>query len=363
MLSLRKPLEAVISVVDRGATLPITGNVLLKIRNNQLAVTGTNLQVEMTSRQNLNVDLPDFTTTLPGHKLENLCKSFPDDATLDCELKEAEFTLRCGRFSGSLKTIAADNFPLMEHAAGVNQVEIQAEAEHLYNLFDHCAYAMAVQDVRYFLNGMRVEADQQKITAVATDGHRMALAHQEEDIRVSKEGNFIIPRRGVIELMRVLGRNAGRAELQESNNNLLVRIGQLEFQCKLIEGEFPNYRAAIPTSPSNRMTVDAQKLISLVERTVVLSNEKPRGIRLGFEPNKLVLEANNSQGEKAYDELAADYDGIHTTTGFNADYLLAALRKIETEKLEVSFREQGESCRFEEHQGSDMLAVIMPMKL
>ena len=363
LLSLRKPLDAVISVVDRGSSLPVTSNVLLRIRNNQLSVTGSNLQVEMTSRQNLTVDLPELTTTLPGQKLENLCKSFPDDAMLDCELKDAEFTLRSGSFAGSLNTIAAENFPLMEQASGETQVSMLAEAEQLNQMFDCCAYAMAVQDVRYFLNGMKIEVSQEKITAVATDGHRMAMAHLDQDIRVNVPGNFIIPRRGVIELVRVLGKNPGRAEFQVSKGSLLVKIGQLAFQCKLVEGEFPNYRAAIPAPPLNRMVIDCQKLIALVERAAVFSNEKPRGIRLNFEPNRLVLQTNNSQGEKAYDEMPAEFGDSGKTIGLNADYLLAALCKIETEKVEISYGGQSESCRFEEHNGSDQLAVIMSMKV
>ena len=363
LLSLRKPLDAVISVVDKGATMPITGNVLLKIHNNQLSVTSTNLQVEMTYRQNLTIDIPDCATTIPGHKLENLCRSFVEDAMLDCEIKESVFTIHSGHFSGSMNTILPDSFPLMEHSVADPQVSVVAEAEHLYKLLDSCAYSMAAQDVRYFLNGMLFEAKQQRITVVATDGHRLAMAHQEEDVRLSKEGSFIIPRRGVLELMRVLGKTAGKAEILVSNNNLLVKIGQLEFQCKLIEGEFPNYRGAIPTSLSNRMIVATKKLIAWIERTTIMSNDKPRGVRLHFDQGKLGLEASNSQGEKAYDELEGEYTGIQASTGFNADYFLAALRKIETEKVEISFREQSESCRIEEHQGRDMVSVIMPMKL
>ena len=260
----------------------------------------------------------------------------------------------------SLSTLPENEFPLIK---GINDVEVIAvDQSNLKNLINKTHFSMAQQDVRYYLNGLLIESEGKKLRAVATDGHRLAISDTDSTDPRDGKKQVILPRKGVIELQRLLDKE-GRIEILLGSNHIRVKFDDVCFTSKLIEGNFPEYQRVIPANPENKLKVNTEKLKGALSRAAILSNEKYRGIRLILKKNDLVIQAHNPEQEQAEEKMDVEYDGSEIEIGFNVNYLVDALNAIDSEDVHVLFMDNNSSCLIQDTNNSSYKFVVMPMRL
>lgn len=353
------PLQSVIGVVERRQTMPILANVLLSCRDNRLSVTGTDLEVELVAAAEVTVQQAGD-VTVPGRKLLEIMRSLPDKVSVTLSTEGERVTLRAGKSRFTLSCLPAAEFPVVEEI-NAQQVLTIAQGE-FRRLIDKTHFSMAQQDVRYYLNGMLLETDGKTLRAVATDGHRLALAEAELESKVKAPQQVIVPRKGVLELQRILG-GEGNIELAIGTNHVRAQIGDIRFTSKLIDGRFPEYGRVIPNSPSRVVEGDRDLLRAALQRTAILSNEKYRGIRLALKENVLTIQAHNPEQEEAEDQVEVGYSGEELEVGFNVNYLLDALSAVDGDKVEIGLTDSNSSCLIRTPGTTNGKYVVMPMRL
>lgn len=358
--TLLKPVQAVIGVVERRQTMPILANLLLVAKGNELAVTATDLEVELVAKVGIEKINTPGEITVPGRKLLDICRSLPDDASIQLETDGERLILKSGRSRFVLGTLPAADFPVVDdvqpvHTLGLGQPELKV-------LLDKTQFAMAQQDVRYYLNGLLLETGKQAIRAVATDGHRLAVCELPVPEQKGATHQVIIPRKGVQELQRLLT-GEGELTLTIGSNHVRATIGEIRFTSKLIDGRFPDYEKVIPKPQANIMKADRNVLRAALQRAAILSNEKYRGVRLDLGPAMLRIQANNPDQEEARDEIEVEYSGEPIEIGFNVNYLLDALAAVDTEQVQLGFVDATSSCLISAPDDRCARYVVMPMRL
>jgi DNA polymerase-3 subunit beta len=356
---LLQPLQAVIGVVERRQTMPILANVLLVAKNGQLAVTATDLEVELVANADADVQAGGE-VTVPGRKLLDICRALPDEAEISMSLSGEKLTVKSGRSRFSLMTLPAAEFPTVENINAEHSLSVPQGK--LAKLLDKTHFSMAQQDVRYYLNGLLLETAKEHLRAVATDGHRLALCEVGLEQKGLPEQQVIVPRKGVLELQRLLG-GEDDLELVLGSNHVRIQLGAIRFTSKLIDGRFPEYERVIPQDTSNQLVADREAFRGALQRTAILSNEKYRGIRLIIKSGGLLLQAHNPEQEEAEEELEISYKGDDIEIGFNVNYLLDALGAIESDEVSLAVVDGNSSCLLREPGNDESKYVVMPMRL
>ena len=353
------PLQSVIGVVERRQTMPVLSNVLLSARNNRLSLTGTDLEVELVSTRELQVPQAGE-ITVPGRKFLDILKALPDGVDVTISTEGDRLVIKAGRSRFTLATLPAAEFPLVDEINA--QQTLKLSHAEFRRLIDKTHFSMAQQDVRYYLNGMLLEAEGKQLRAVATDGHRLALCETSLEIASKSKQQVIVPRKGVLELQRILG-SEGEIELAIGTNHVRAQIGGIRFTSKLIDGRFPEYGRVIPAQANRIIDADRDILRHSLQRTAILSNEKYRGIRLNIKPGILTLQAHNPEQEEAEDQIEVGYTGEEIEIGFNVNYLLDALAAIETDRVQIALTDANSSCLITAPGSNAARYVVMPMRL
>jgi DNA polymerase-3 subunit beta len=358
--SLLKPLNLVAGVVERRQTLPILANVLIGVEGNQLSLTGTDLEVELLGKVNLDGATVDGDITVPARKLLDIVKSLPDDSVISVEVEEQRAIIKSGRSRFTLSTLPASEFPNVEQ--GSASLEFDVLQGNLKTLIDKTAFAMAQQDVRYYLNGMLWEIKDGIFRVVATDGHRLALSTQ-SGITASEEKQVILPRKGVLELSRLLIEEDESIHLAFGDSHLRATTQAFTFTSKLVDGKFPDYDRVLPKGSNKEVVAERDVLKQALARAAILSNEKYRGIRMQFNAGDLRIVANNPEQEEAEDVVAIEYDGETLEIGFNVSYLLDIMNVVSGPKVKFSLLDANSSALLEDNDDGNSLYVVMPMRL
>jgi len=353
------PLQSVIGVVERRQTMPVLANVLVAAHDGRLSVTGTDLEVELVATSQVSVQQAGD-ITVPGRKLLDIFRSLPEKTSVALSTEGERVSLRAGRSRFTLSSLPASEFPLVDEI-NAQQTLTVAQGE-FRRLIDKTHFSMAQQDVRYYLNGLLLETDGKTLRAVATDGHRLALCEIELTGKAKTSQQVIVPRKGVLELQRILG-TEGNIELAVGTNHVRAQIGDIRFTSKLIDGRFPEYGRVIPANPSKTVEAEREPLKLALQRTAILSNEKYRGIRLTARPGLLTLQAHNPEQEEAEDQIEVNYKGEEVEIGFNVNYLLDALGAIESDKVEIGLTDSNSSCLIHAPGTTHTKYVVMPMRL
>jgi DNA polymerase-3 subunit beta len=356
---LLEALQSVIGVVERRQTMPILSNVLLSARENRLRVVGTDLEVELVAAAEVAVQQAGD-ITVPGRKLLDIIRTLPEKTTLTLAREGEKVLVRGGRSRFSLSSLPASEFPVIEEINA--QRTLSVRAQDCRRLIEKTHFAMAQQDVRYYLNGTLFETDGQTLRAVATDGHRLSWCELGLEGKARELQQIILPRKGVLELQRLLD-GEGLVEITIGSNHIRIEIGDVRFTSKLIDGKFPEYGRVIPAEPSRIMTAGRDSLRAALQRTAILSNEKYRGVRLTFAPSLLTVQAHNPEQEEAEDQLEVGFSGETIEIGFNVSYLLDALASIEAETVEVGLTDAHSSCLIRAPGDASVKYVVMPMRL
>lgn len=357
---LLKPLQQVVNVVERRQTLPVLANLLVAVDGSKLSMTGTDLEVEMVARSEVE-DAQPGETTIPARKLFEIVRALPDGSRVSISQSGEKITVQAGRSRFTLATLPANEFPAVEDVDLVERIAMPEAT--LKELIERTAFAMAQQDVRYYLNGLLLDLRENLLRCVATDGHRLALCEAQLAAGVQTRKQIILPRKGVLELQRLLEGGERRVELEIGRNHLRMRREDVTFTSKLIDGRFPDYDAVIPIGADKEVKVDRELLRAALQRAAILSNEKYRGVKLEVSPGQLRIVAHNPEQEEAQEEIEAEtrVDGL--SIGFNVTYLLDALSALREETVMLNLRDGNSSALVREASNERSRHVVMPLRL
>jgi len=358
--SLIKPLQQVAGVVERRQTLPILSNILVTVKDNKLSMIGTDLEVEMQTHASL-VNAEAGEITLPARKFLDICRALPDQAEIQLSLKDGRAVIRSGKSRFVLSTLAAADFPNIEVDDSVQTFSVSQAT--LRNALERSYFAMAQQDVRYYLNGMLFEINAGQLTLVATDGHRLAVCNTGAPLESDENQQVIVPRKGVIELMKLLSDDDYPIEIGVGNNFIRFSTAETTFISKLIDGRFPDYHNVVPKNNNKTATCEREILRQALSRVSILSNEKYRGVRMSFSSGVLQILAHNPEQEEAEEEMAIDYRGDDLEIGFNVNYVVDAVSAGSSEKIQLSLSDPNSCCLIEGIGEDDCQYVVMPMRL
>jgi len=355
-----QPLSHVIGVVERRQTLPVLANFMLVARDGHLTVTGTDMEVELISKVVADVS-SDGEITVPARKLIDIMKALPDGANINFSVSDEKVTLTAGRSRFTLSTLPASEFPATDQVETLENIKVSESV--LKNMIDKTSFAMANQDVRYYLNGLLFDFSDKKLRAIATDGHRLAICDLEDSVNYTGERQLIVPRKGVMELARMLSANDEEATLAIGRNHIRLVKGDTVFTSKLIDGRFPDYKAVIPVGADKQMLIERASFTQALHRAAILSNEKYRGVRLEAADGIIKIVAHNPQHEEAVEEIEAEMNFDRLAVGFNVTYLLDALMAIETEQVSLELVDANSSCLVSAPDSDINRHVVMPLKL
>jgi DNA polymerase-3 subunit beta len=362
-------LQSVSGIVERRHTLPVLANVLLRKDGGALQLTTSDLEIQIRTTAELGGDGGSFATTVGARKLIDILRTMPAEQTVSLEAQQARLILKGGKSKFTLQTLPAEDFPLVQEAPKFGPA-FTVPQKTLKNLLDQVAFAMAVHDIRYYLNGILFVAEGKQLSLVATDGHRLAFASATLDVEVPKQ-EVILPRKTVVELQRLLsdasvpeGQDAPVIEMRFAANQAKFAFGGMEFVTKLVEGKFPDYDRVIPRGHKNSVTLGRAPFLASLQRTAILTSEKFKGVRLNFESGTLRVAASNAEQEEAVDELDIDYGGEQVEIGFNVTYLIDALANMsQHEMVRIELQDSNSSALITLPDDANFKYVVMPMRI
>ena len=357
---LLQPLSQVIGVVERRQTLPVLANFMLVARDGRLTVTGTDMEVELISSVTADVT-QDGEITVPARKMLDIVKALPDGAKIVFSVSDDKATLSAARSRYTLSTLPASEFPATDQVETLEHISVAETV--LKKMMDKTSFAMANQDVRYYLNGLLFDFTDSQLRAIATDGHRLAICDLDSPIDMTTDRQLIVPRKGVLELSRMLSGDAEQVTLAIGRNHVRLVKGDTTFTSKLIDGRFPDYKAVIPVGADKQMLVDKATFIQALQRAAILSNEKYKGVRLEAAGSTIKIIAHNPQHEEAVEEIEAELNFDRLAVGFNVTYLLDSLIAIDTEQVSLELKDANSSCLVSAPDSDVNRHVVMPLKL
>ena len=356
-------LNKVVGVVERRQTLPILGNLLIATGDQSIQLTSTDLEVEIRAKLNAGI-LEPGEVTVPARKLIDICRALPEGAEISLKVESGRAVVSAGRSRFALSTLPAADFPIMESGAGGDE-RLEISKESFRHLLEKTAFAMANQDVRYYLNGLLLDMDGKRLIAVATDGHRLAKVEATMSLEVSEHRQIILPRKTVLEITRLLGGGVKDAEIlvDVSEKTFRAFLDDAVITSKLVDGRYPEYERVIPHHIDKFAVADRDVLRQALVRTSILSGEKYKGVRLSFDHGQLKLQAHNPEQEEAEDEVEIAYSSDPTAIGFNVSYLLDILNVLEEREVELGFADSNSSTIVRNKGKDQETFVVMPMRL
>lgn len=356
-----KPLQAVAGIVERRHTLPILSNVLIQIEESELSFIATDLEIQITAITPHAGNRESSAITVSAKKLQDIVRALPDNAEITFDSKDSRLQLKAGKSQFNLQTLPADDFPKL--ALSDEEVsEITLPQRTLRHLFNQVQYAMAQQDIRYYLNGLLVVLEPGMVKVVATDGHRLSLAAMEAP-SIHQMVDAILPRKTVTELIKLLADVDDDVKVRLGKNLVTFSFGNINLVSKVIEGKFPDYNKVVPSNYQNHVLLDRLTLLRAMQRAAILSNEKFRGVRLVLTQNSLRVICNNTEQEEAEEEIEINYTNEPLDIGFNVTYLLDVLNNIDTSEVDCSFGDPNSSCLITVPGDDRFKYVVMPMRI
>ncbi len=360
--TLLKTLQSVTGIVERRHTLPILSNVLLEGRANHFSFTATDLEIQVKADSGeVKLD-QDFSITTSAKKLQDILRALPEGTKIALDQQESKILVKAGKSRFNLQSLPAEDFPKFPSTDTAEQkVEISQKA--LRDLLNQVQFAMAQQDIRYYLNGMLLVLRGEEIRVVATDGHRLSYAAGKLESSNGLEADVIVPRKTILELLRLLNESEEKVAIEISKNQISFRFKDISLNSKVIDGKFPDYTKVIPALYHNTFSVDRLALLQALQRAAILSNEKFRGVRMVLTENSIRAISSNSEQEEAQEELEIQYSGDPIDIGFNVSYLLDVLNNVVTQQIECSFGDSNSSGVFTVPGKENFKYVVMPMRI
>lgn len=358
---LLKPLQAVAGIVERKHTLPILSNVLLEGSGDTLSLTATDLEIQIGATARDLAMQQDFAITVSARKLLDICRALPE-TKITLELDDSRLVLRGGKSRFSLQTLPAADFPRLSLAAA-QEGKIRMSQKEFRQLLHLAQFAMAQQDIRYYLNGLLLVLEDRQIKLVATDGHRLSFASAELEQAQEKRSEVILPRKTVLELVKLLSDSDDAIEIELGQNQAHFAFSGINLVTKVVDGKFPDYNRVIPLNNKKIARIDRASLHQAMQRAAILSNEKFRGVRLVLTHGGLSIICNNSEQEEAQEDLEIAYADEPLDIGFNVSYLLDVLNNVDSSEVECAFSDANSSCLITLPGKDNFRYVVMPMRI
>jgi DNA polymerase III subunit beta len=360
--ALLKTLQSVTGIVERRHTLPILSNVLLEGKGNSLSFTATDLEIQVKAdSEEVKFD-SDFAITTSAKKLQDILRALAEGTKISLNQQDSKVLVKAGKSKFNLQTLPAEDFPKFPVAEG-NEQRIEISQKTLKNLLNQVQFAMAQQDIRYYLNGMLVVLREGKIRVVATDGHRLSYAESPIEENVDIDAEVIVPRKTVTELLRLLADIDEKVALEIGKNQIKFSFNNVTLNSKIVEGKFPDYTKVIPAAYKNMFSVGRLTLLQALQRAAILSNEKFRGVRMVLTKDSVSIISSNSEQEEAQEDVEISYDGDAIDIGFNVSYLLDVLNNVNSQEIECSFGDSNSSGVFTLPGNHSFKYVVMPMRI
>ena len=354
-------LQSVAGIVERRHTLPILANVMLRKNGDNIELTTSDLEIQVRRSAELGGDAASFSTTVGARKMIDILRALPAEQMVTLSEANNKLTLQAGKSRFVLQTLPAQDFPLVNEAAEFG-TRFSVPQKTLRSLIDQVHFAMAVHDIRYYLNGILFIAEGQTLTLVATDGHRLALAQAALETEVPKQ-EVILPRKTVLELQRLLKVDDSTIDMRFANNQAVFEFAGLQFVTKLVEGKFPDYNRVIPKNHKNMITLGRLPLLACLQRAAIMTSEKFKGVRVNFEPGQLSIASSNAEQEEAKEDLDIDYAGDAIDIGFNVTYLIEALSNMSVEMVRIELQDGNASALLTAPDLPGFKYVVMPMRI
>jgi len=359
--ALLSSLSTVVGVVERRHTLPILSNLLLEKKGGKLTLLATDLELQVSTQLDCAETGEDFAITIAARKLFEIVRALPDSAKVKLDTKDSQVVLSAGKSRFTLQTLPAADFPRVETGSGLGEA-IRLPQKALKRLLQLVQFAMASQDIRYYLNGMLLVLEGKKLRVVATDGHRLSYAESQLETEVENR-EVIIPRKTVIELSKLLNDVDDPVELRIGSNQVTITLPGTELVTKVVDGKFPDYQRVIPADQPRHLKANRQSVMQALQRAAILSNEKFRGVRLVMSENSLGIVCNNNEQEEAADEIEVSYNGDPLDVGFNVTYLLDGLGAVNSDEITLSLGDANSSMLLTSEGEAGFKYVVMPMRI
>lgn len=354
-------LQSVVGIVERRHTLPILANVMIQKTPQSVQLTSSDLEIQIRTEADLGGDNANFTTTVGARKLMDILRSMPSDQTVSLESQQSKLILKSGKSRFTLQTLPAEDFPLVQESPSFGPM-FSIPQKTLKELLHQVSFAMAVHDIRYYLNGILFVAEGKQLSLVATDGHRLAYTSATLEVEVPKQ-EVILPRKTVLELLRLLSDKEGMIDMQFANNQAKFKFEGKEFVTKLVEGKFPDYNRVIPKNHKNSVTLGRVTLLNTLQRTAILTSDKFKGVRINLEAGLLRVAASNAEQEEAVDELEIDYNSDSIEIGFNVTYLIDVLTNMSQDMVRMDLADSNSSVLVTMAENPNFKYVVMPMRI
>jgi DNA polymerase-3 subunit beta len=359
--ALLKPLLTVTGIVERRHTMPILSNVFIRKQNDELSFIATDLEIQINSIQQQGFEGKDFTSTVSAKKLQDILRAIPDHSVVELHEEAGKIIVRAGKSKFSLQTLPADSFPQLSIDSNVKTV-LRLPQKQLKALLSRVQYAMAQQDIRYYLNGLLLVLNGTQLTLAATDGHRLSVVGMALDNEYEKN-EAILPRKTVLELFKLLTDSEDEVEISLASSQVRFRFGHLDIYSKLIDGRFPDYNRAIPENNRNTFSMDRQTFLQALQRAAILSHEKFRAVRIILMNGLMRVACNNNEQEEAQEELEIDYAGDQVDIAFNVSYLLDLLTNCHEDTIHFAFGDANSSLLITIPELAEFKYVVMPMRI
>ena len=354
-------LQSVVGIVERRHTLPILANVMIQKTPQSVQLTSSDLEIQIRTDADLGGDNANFTTTVGARKLMDILRSMPSDQMVSLESQQNKLILKSGKSRFTLQTLPAEDFPLVQESASFGPL-FSIPQKTLRELLHQVSFAMAVHDIRYYLNGILFVAEGKQLSLVATDGHRLAYTSATLEVEVPKQ-EVILPRKTVLDLLRLLSDKEGMIDMQFANNQAKFKFEGKEFVTKLVEGKFPDYNRVIPKNHKNAVTLGRAILLTTLQRTAILTSDKFKGVRINLEAGVLRVAASNAEQEEAVDEIEIDYAGDSIEIGFNVTYLIDVLSNMSQDMVRMDLADSNSSVLVSMAENPNFKYVVMPMRI
>jgi DNA polymerase III subunit beta len=355
-------LQSVAGIVERRHTLPVLANVLMRKQGSTLELTTSDLEIQVRTSQELGGDDEHFSTTVGARKLIEILRTLPGDQTVSLSATGNRLTLQGGKSRFTLQSLPAEDFPLVNEAVEFGPV-FSVPQKTLKELIQQVHFAMAVNDIRYFLNGILFIAEGKTLTLVATDAHRLALAQAALDHEVPERQEVILPRKTVLELQRLLQAEDAPIDMSFAHNQAKFNFSGLSFVTKLVEGKFPDYNRVIPKNHTQVVLVGRQSLLASLQRAAIMTSDKFKGVRFTLSNGLISITSTNADQEDAREEIEVDFEGNTIDTGFNVHYLMDVLGNMETELIRIDLQDANSSALITMPERTDFKYVVMPMRI
>jgi DNA polymerase-3 subunit beta len=358
--TLLRPLQIVSGIVERRHTLPILANILIRKDGEKVSFLSTDIEVQITTHANIGSGGDVAATTVAARKLLDILRALPDDE-ISLSLTNKRMTVQSGKSRFALQTLAAEEFPTVAQAEHYN-AKVTLPQKTLKHLFNMVHFAMAQQDIRYYLNGLLLIVDGKNVIAVATDGHRLAFCQVATEQDFAKQ-EVIIPRKTIIELQRLLDETDEPVQLEIANNQVKLTFADIELISKLVEGKFPDYTRVVPKGYKNNFTIGRDQLLRSLQRAAIMTSDKFKGVRCIVSPGSMKISSTNADQEEAAEELEIDYGGDSVDIGFNVTYLLDVLNNLKCDSVNIALGDANSSALITVPDNADFKYVVMPMRI